>query len=409
MTSIKWLAIAFSFALLTLTGAFPAFAATSDDGLNPAEQAVHWTPVMMTVSSSPRAFQGSDHKWNLVYELVLNNYSPAPARIQELDVVDAGSDRKLLEIMGQALHDVLSMPSKPGKGIVELAPGQSAIVWVNLSFERRDDVPQKLVHVVSTSSRNLATRLQESQTNRGAEVTVDQRPPVQISAPLRGGTWIAIGGYQSKIGHRRTLFCINNGLYSAQRYAIDWLRMDEDNYSTRGATDKNESCAAYNQPVHAVADAVVYGVVSRYQEENIPAVNKSPDRAKYPGGNSITLDLGNGYYAFYAHLKPGTITVKPGDQVRRGDVIGHVGNSGNSTAPHLHFHVTDSPYILASNGVPYVFDDFTVVGQIDSLQKFLEEDLKARPHKLGQSPYAGRHENELITEGHAINFSPTSN
>jgi len=67
------------------------------------------------------------------------------------------------------------------------------------------------------------------------------------------------------------------------------------------------------------------------------------------------------YYAFYAHLKPGSLKVKLGDQVKRGQVIGLVGNTGNSTEPHLHFHVADANSPLGSEGVPYRLD-FEVVG-----------------------------------------------
>jgi murein DD-endopeptidase MepM/ murein hydrolase activator NlpD len=69
-------------------------------------------------------------------------------------------------------------------------------------------------------------------------------------------------------------------------------------------------------------------------------------------GNSIVLDLGSGRYALYAHLRAGSIMVKAGDRVQRGQAIARVGNSGNTLAPHLHFHVMDTPSPLASNGLP---------------------------------------------------------
>lgn len=83
------------------------------------------------------------------------------------------------------------------------------------------------------------------------------------------------------------------------------------------------------------------------------------ERIVYPAGNQVTLDLGNNRYAMYAHLKPDSIKVKVGDKLKRGDQIGQMGSSGNSTAPHLHLHVTDSPYVLGSNGVPYVLNRST--------------------------------------------------
>jgi murein DD-endopeptidase MepM/ murein hydrolase activator NlpD len=77
----------------------------------------------------------------------------------------------------------------------------------------------------------------------------------------------------------------------------------------------------------------------------------------------VILDLGQGRYAFYAHLQPGSLRVKLNDKVRRGQVLGLVGNSGNSTEPHLHFHVCDGNSPLASNGLPYVITEFQVQGK----------------------------------------------
>jgi len=76
------------------------------------------------------------------------------------------------------------------------------------------------------------------------------------------------------------------------------------------------------------------------------------------GGNHVVLDLGHRRFAFYAHLQPGSLKVKVGDRVKRGQVLGLVGNSGNSTEPHLHFHLADSISPLGSEGVPYALDSF---------------------------------------------------
>jgi murein DD-endopeptidase MepM/ murein hydrolase activator NlpD len=75
-------------------------------------------------------------------------------------------------------------------------------------------------------------------------------------------------------------------------------------------------------------------------------------------GNVIVLDVGGGRFAFYGHVQRGTLRVKTGDKVRRGQVIGLIGNSGNSDEPHLHFHVGDSPSMLEAEGVPYLIDRF---------------------------------------------------
>jgi len=96
-------------------------------------------------------------------------------------------------------------------------------------------------------------------------------------------------------------------------------------------------------------------------------------------GNSVILDLGGGNYALYAHFQPGSIRVKEGDRVERGDVLALVGNSGNSLAPHLHFHVMNGPLSLASNGLPYVVDSFTATGQSADTEAFDEAEAEGTP------------------------------
>ena len=95
-------------------------------------------------------------------------------------------------------------------------------------------------------------------------------------------------------------------------------------------------------------------------------------------------DLGDGNYALYAHIKTGTVKVKPGDRLTTGQVIGSVGNTGNSDAPHLHFHVMSTPDPLRSDGLPFVFSsvrlDSRVVGE-DALDPLSRR--RARPVAAG--------------------------
>ena len=94
-------------------------------------------------------------------------------------------------------------------------------------------------------------------------------------------------------------------------------------------------------------------------------------------GNHVIVDLGGGHFALWAHLRPGSLRVKVGDHVKRGQVLGLVGNSGNSSEPHLHFQVMDGPSSLGSEGVPYAFDAFDqldATGQISTKKKELPSD-----------------------------------
>ena len=77
-------------------------------------------------------------------------------------------------------------------------------------------------------------------------------------------------------------------------------------------------------------------------------------------GNYVLIDHGQSEFSLYAHLKPGSVRVKPGDQVKAGDVIGKLGSSGNSTEPHLHFQITDKPE-LGGAGIPMNFSNITIL------------------------------------------------
>jgi murein DD-endopeptidase MepM/ murein hydrolase activator NlpD len=91
-----------------------------------------------------------------------------------------------------------------------------------------------------------------------------------------------------------------------------------------------------------------------------------PEKAS---GNYVSLDLGAGRFAFYEHLKQGSVVVRPGDRVKRGQVVAQLGSSGStSTGPHLHFHVADANSLLGAEGIPFVFERFEHVGAFTSIE-----------------------------------------
>jgi murein DD-endopeptidase MepM/ murein hydrolase activator NlpD len=185
-----------------------------------------------------------------------------------------------------------------------------------------------------------------------------------IGPPLRGEGWLAANGPDPITGHRRALVPVDGTPAIAQRFAIDYVKMNEHGRRFIGDSLKNESYFAEGVDALAVADGIVVSVKDSIPE-NIPgpASRAVPITLETVGGNFVILDIGQGRYAFYAHLKPGSLRVRPGDRVRRGQVLGLVGNSGNSTEPHLHFHVSDGTSPLGAEGIPYVHETFQLVGR----------------------------------------------
>lgn len=101
--------------------------------------------------------------------------------------------------------------------------------------------------------------------------------------------------------------------------------------------------------------------------ENTPPDLPAQTTVDTAPGNRVVEALGGGRFALYAHLQTGSIRVVPGRPVGRGEVLGLVGNTGNSTEPHLHFHLSGGPAPLGANGFPFVIDRFRVEGRVTGL------------------------------------------
>lgn len=391
---------AFAFSLAALANEQGGRADSSDPPVSKTTEPAGWTRVIMQPTDSPRVFSGSEGKKNIVYEVILTNYNVVPAKIQSFKAIAGGaSGHTLLDLSGTKLAEkFVAVMNKPVG--TTLAPGQSGVVWVNVQLDEKETEPEKIVHELSYQTGTGKTAINTQYI--GGELPVDSRAPVVIASPLKGKNWAAFGGYNGVLGHRRALFPIDNKLMLSQRYAIDWIKLDEENYSTKGDVKKVESSVSYGQGVYAVADGKVVGLVNAFPDQ--PPF-KASGNIQYPGGNSLTLDIGDGLCAFYAHLKPGSILVHEGEPVKKGQKLADLGNSGNSTGPHLHFHITKGPKTLGSEGIPYVFESFELVGGVPDLKKFELNDMKGQKHTIDKLSPAQPRKLQLVNEGHIVNFS----
>src|SRR5262249_45336578 len=150
-------------------------------------------------------------------------------------------------------------------------------------------------------------------------------------------------GPSNTSGHRRALIPIGGQAHIAQRFAIDWVRLNPDGKTFNGDPKDNKNYRAYGSEALPVAEGTVTEVKDGIPE-NVPGIDSRavPITLETVGGNHVILDLGHGRFAFYAHMQPGSLRVKVGDRVKTGQVLGLVGNTGNSTEPHLHFHIGDT-------------------------------------------------------------------
>lgn len=201
-----------------------------------------------------------------------------------------------------------------------------------------------------------------------APLKIADDKPLIIGPPLTGAGWVAANGCCNPgIVHRGSVLSVNGALYDAQRFAIDWMLLDEHGRLVQGDVADVHNYSDYGADVLAVADGRVVSAVNNLDDQ-VPGRLPDPSSINIEtvDGNHVVVDLGGGRFAFYAHLQKNSVRVKSGDEVKKGAVLGKLGNTGNTSAPHLHFHVKNRPSPpLPADGVPYLIDAFDFAGQVD--------------------------------------------
>lgn len=319
------------------------------------------------MQATPRWFTGSDGKARLVYELLLTNAMTVPATVSMVEVLDAESGEILARLDGQSLLESMSLPISPDKPAVALPPATVGTVWLDIPLADRGSIPAHVMHRLTIAP---AAGVPDSLLSfTGQRVGVDRRQPVVLGPPLVGKQWAAIGSCCNG-PHRRALMPIGGRWNLGQRFAIDFNQLDAQNRPGVGDPKLPTSFPTFGQPVLAVADATVVVAIDRYKDLLVDEAREEITQES-EGGNHIILDLGDGRFAGYGHLQAGSVSVKAGDRVRRGQPIGKAGSSGTGGGPHLHFQVTDGPSLLASDGVPYAFESFVITGQTPPLAQVI--------------------------------------
>jgi murein DD-endopeptidase MepM/ murein hydrolase activator NlpD len=336
-------------------------------------------PVDVAIPIAPTPVRANG-KMHLLYELHLTNFRAQSLELARLEVLkDETNPLPLASYKDAELVSRLARPGAPSnlpdKRII--GGGMRAVVFLEITFDRDTDVPVALRHRLSFISDDTNG---EERTVECARVLIRRSPIPVVGAPLRGGGWIALSALSNTNSHRRTLVVVNGKARIAQRFATDWTRIGSDGLAFRGDPSKNTNWSAYGAEVLAVANATVVDVKDGIPENDPTADKKAvPITLETVGGNYIILDLGNGTFAFYAHLEPKSIRVKVGNRVRRGQILALLGNSGQADAPHLHFHLTNGNSPLGAEGVPYVIESFEVEGILPSKALLVEGGWKPQP------------------------------
>jgi hypothetical protein len=171
--------------------------------------------------------------------------------------------------------------------------------------------------------------------------------PVDLQLPLDGPVTIAWGGRTRAVNY--------HVISPPERWAYDLL-ITVDGRSYRGDGRSLDEYYAYDRPVRAPAAGRVVAVFDGHPD----ARPGRPEPARR-GGNTIMLEIAPGHYLVMGHLRSGSIRVQAGERVQAGDLVARVGNSGNSSEPHLHLHVQDAPQPDAGEGIPFYFSRYVVL------------------------------------------------
>jgi len=330
-------------------------------------------PVELRIPAAPAVFMGSDGARHLAYELHLTNFysDTGPLTLNGLDVFGKDTRHPLLHLSAAELAATTKpVPKEGALSIVEA--GKRVVIHVWLTLPASASPPQQFRHHLDLGAGERAFVVD------GATVAVQTRALPMIGAPLRGGRWFAHEGPGAAQSHHwGSLVAVNGDLTIPQRFAFDFVGVDEAGHALRpGVVDLQKTTYAdwigYGVDVLAVADGTVASARDGEAEHQPLSAQPEPESLTADGlfGNYVVLDIGAHTFAGYAHLARGSVRVKAGDHVHRGQVIGRVGQSGNSAGPHLHFQLADAATFEGSEGVPYVFAAYTYYGPETEAQVF---------------------------------------
>lgn len=331
------------------------------------------TPIKINVAGTTSVY----------YELILTSFSSDTIQLKEIEVRFNDSTFALSFKETDLQQRYHSIGTSNAKG-TKLNPGNKGILYIELELPGERTITA-LNHTVIFSVLGDNNK-SDQEILRAAKVMLSGNSLV-IGPPVATGNWAAVYDPSWERGHRRVVYASDGHTRIPGRFAIDFIKLDDMGKYANGDENLITNWYGYNSDVLAVADGLVLSVRNDFIESK--TISDHPQyTAEKATGNYISIKLNDGLVTFYEHLKPNSIRVKPGDRVTKGQVIAALGFTGQTTGPHLHFHVADRNSPLGAEGRPFAFDsyellgvygDFTSFGKLRWSDRQKETHLKQRP------------------------------
>ncbi|WP_242427793.1 M23 family metallopeptidase [Streptomyces sp. Root431] len=396
-------------AIVTATAVVPGHGATLPPG-------TQFTPLTAAVLTKPAPVEATDGKVHLSYELLTTSALPSSSRVRldRVEIQDAKTHRVIGSLSGQALGAAANPVGDPLPGADGYTPppppptptviqgSQQWIIWIDLALDHGQRVPAVLEH-------HLVGAILNASGTSPFEETVQSTPtartaPLDLHPPVLPGTWYASEACCGNTHHRRGFAPINGRFYVPQRFAIDWYRVGGKGQTWEGDPTRLASYLSYRRPVVASTRGRVVEVQDGIPDNRPPVSPPIPPIADTVG-NHITLEVAPGKYLLYGHLAPGSLKVREGDCVEPGQTLGLIGNSGNSTTPHLHFQVMTTAEFFPTDSPPFTFREFRVAGHV--APRLWDDNLGLQPTgvlPIQPSPHDGVHRSKYPLDREVIDF-----
>ncbi len=321
----------------------------------------------------PRVVKSFD-TYHVEYEILVTNQGQAPVVIRAVEATN-GSGKRLFALGGD---EVAARLASGEKGRVK--PGEVAVLVMSASAESAEDLKAATHHLQVSSDGEGAKAFNVM----GGTIHVSREARTDFGAPVRGGSWVVLGPFDPRLPGRRASVDVDGFRVFPHRFEMSLSKMADAEGTSSGSGAENADYAAFGESVYAMADGRVLQVVNGISD-HAPG---RPDSTN-PDGNFVLTEVGDEYLV-YAGLQKGSIALKPGDPIKRGDLIGRIGSSGSSAEPELRIRLISAPDPLRSTGLEFGFQSYYWVGWLKGAEWLRERFPDAEPGiRRGETPPSG--------------------